>query len=229
MLRASHRVRRAHRARARVLTATGVLLTTAALTASLTPAHAAGSWHIVPIDVVENARLTEDVIKSIDGSINTVEFRRGGEGNIEVCGFDRTEKISVSRQARWNAPGREGSTVILQFKQLAEGGSAFSRLRQAYAACTPEAFARPDRTTVRYTYLKTKKQIRLVWAVHTGDPATTPIQRAEGLAIKRAGGALIITRSIVRDVATTTPLKTATNAQLTARQFNKYKTAAFYD
>lgn len=227
MRRASHRVRQAHRARARVLTATGVLLSTAALTASLAPAHAAGSWHIVPIDVVENARLTEAVIKSIDGSINTVEYRKGGEGNIEVCGFDRTERISVSRQARWNAPGRVGSTVILQFRNLVDGGSAFSRMRQAYAACTPQEFAKPDKTTVKYTYLKKKKQVRLVWALYT-TPEKTEIQRAEGLAIKRAGGALIITRSIVKDVTTTTPLKTTTNLQLTARQFSKYKTAAFF-
>jgi len=225
MHRASHRVRRAHRAR--VLTVTGVLLSTAALTASLTPAHAAGSWHIVPADVVENARLTESAIKNVDGSINTVEYRKGGEGNIEVCGFDRTERISVSRQARWNAPGRVGSTVILQFKQLVDGGSAFSRMRQAYAACTPQDFAKPDRMTVRYTFVRKKKQIKLVWALHTTNEKTL-IQRAEGLAIKRAGGALIITRSIVRDVVTTTPLKIGTNLTLTAKQFTKYKNAAFF-
>ena len=227
MQRASQRVRQARTGRLRMFTAAGVLLSTAALTASMAPAQAAGSWHIVPADVVENARLTEDAIKNIDSSINTVEYRKGGEGNIEVCGFERTERISASRQARWNAPGRDGSTVILQFKQLVDGGSAFSRMRQAYAACTPALFDKPDRTTVKYTFLTRKKQIRLVWALYTTNEKTL-IQRAEGLAIKRAGGALIITRSIVRDVATTAPLKTTTNAQLTARQFSKYKSAAFF-
>jgi len=211
----------------RLLTTTGVLLTSAALTASLAPAQAAGSWHIVGTDVVENARLTETAIKAVDGSIDTVEYRKGGEGNIEVCGFDRTERISVSRQARWAATGRTGSTLILQFKNLVDGGTAFSRLRQTYAACTPQQFAKPDRITVRYTYLKKKKQIRLVWALYTTDQKDL-IQRAEGLAIKRAGGALIITRSIIKDKTDTTSLKTATNLQLTGKQFTKYKSAAFF-
>ena len=213
-------------AKARVRTVAGVLLTTAALTAPLLPAHAAGSWHIIGTDQVENARLTEAQIKGVDGSINTVEYRKGGEGNIELCGFQRTERISASRQARWATPARTGSTLILQFRNVNDGGTAFSRLRQAYAACTPQQFAKPDKTTVRYSYLKRKKQVRLIWALYT-TPAKTLIQRAEGLAIKRAGGALIITRSIVKDVVSTDPLKTSTNQALTARQFSKYRAAAF--
>ncbi len=213
-------------ARARWLTTAGVLLSTAALTAPMTPAYAAGTWHILAADAVENARLTADAITNVDGSINTVEFRKGGEGNIEICGFQRTEQISASRQVRWGAPDRTGSTLILQFRNVVDGGSAFSRLRQAYAACTPAQFAKPLRTTVKYSYLLKKKQIRMVWALYTTN-AKTQVQRAEGLSIKRAGGALIITRSIVKDVPDTTNLKTNINLALTAKQFGKYKAAAF--
>ena len=133
---------------------------------------------------------------------------------------------SASRQIRWSSPSRTGSTLILQFRNIVDGGTAFSRLRQTYAACTPTQFAKPDKTTVTYKYLKKPKQIRLVWALYT-TTAKTEIQRAEALAIKRAGGALIITRSIVKDVPDTTSLKTSVNQKLTGRQFAKYKAAAF--
>lgn len=215
--------------RTRTLTTVGVLLSTAALTASLTPGAVAGTaktWHILPVDKVEQARLTEDVIKSIDGSITTVEYRKGGEGNIEVCGFQRTEQISVSRQARWTAGERKGSTLILQFRNVVDGGSAFTRLKQAYLGCTADTFGykHPDRVTVKPTFLKKKKQVRLLWAIYTS-AAKTEVQRAEGLAIKRAGGALIITRSITKDF---TALKPTVNQALTARQFGKYKAAAYF-
>jgi hypothetical protein len=213
-------------AKARVMTTVGAVLGAAVIAAPITPAQAAGSWHIVSATDVENARLTASAVQDLDGSINFVEYRKGGEGNIEVCGFDRTEHISASRQTRWASPSRSGSTLILQFRQLVEGGTAFSRMRQTYAACTPDQFAKPDKTTVKYSYLKKKKQIRLVWALYT-TTTKTEVQRAEGLAIKRAGGALIITRSIVKDVPDTTPLKTDVNSQLTARQFAKYKAVAF--
>ena len=214
--------------RTRTLTTVGVLLSTAALAASLTPGAVAGTktWHILPGDKVEQARLTESVIKNIDGSITTVEYRKGGEGNIEVCGFQRTERISVSRQARWTAGDRKGSTVILQFRNVADGGSAFTRLKQAYLGCTAESFGykHPDRVTVKASFLKKKKQVRLLWAIYTS-AAKTEMQRAEGLAIKRAGGSLIITRSVTKDFTT---LKPTVNQALTARQFGKYKAAAYY-
>lgn len=214
--------------RTRTLTTVGVLLSTAALAASLTPGAVAGTktWHILPGDKVEQARLTESVIKNIDGSITTVEYRKGGEGNIEVCGFQRTERISVSRQARWTAGDRKGSTVILQFRNVADGGSAFTRLKQAYLGCTAESFGykHPDRVTVKASFLKKKKQVRLLWAIYTS-AAKTEVQRAEGLAIKRAGGSLIITRSVTKDFTT---LKPTVNQALTARQFGKYKAAAYY-
>lgn len=110
----------------RFLTAAGALLSTVALAASMAPAATAvttKTWHIVGADVVENARLAEDVIKGVDTSITTVEYRKGGEGNIEVCGFQRTEHISASRQARWTAPDRTGSTLILQFRNIVDGGT----------------------------------------------------------------------------------------------------------
>ncbi len=213
----------------RFLTAAGALLSTVALAASMAPAATAvttKTWHIVGADVVENARLAEDVIKGVDTSITTVEYRKGGEGNIEVCGFQRTEHISASRQARWTAPDRTGSTLILQFRNIVDGGNAFTRLKQAYVNCTPDTFggtAPANRVTVNGSYSKKKKQLKLGWAIYTSS-AKTETLRAEGLAVKRAGGALIITRSITKDITTLNP---AVNQALTARQFAKYKAVAF--
>lgn len=214
--------------RSRLLSTGGALIAAAALTASLAPASTAATnktWHILGIDAVEQARLTEEAIKNIDNAITTVEFRKGGEGNIEICGFERTEKISVSRQARWDAGARKGSTLILQFRQIVDGGNAFTRLKQAYLNCTPDTFGykHPDRVTVKAAFLKKSKQLRMQWAIYTS-AAKTETQRAEGLAIKRAGGALIITRSITKDI---TKLRPDINKTLTGRQFAKYKAAAY--
>lgn len=207
-----------------------VLLATAALAAGLAPASAAvttETWHIEPADVVENARLTEDVFKGVDSSITAVEFRKGGEGNIEKCGFQRTEHISASRQARWTAGDRTGSTLILQFGEIVDGGNAFTRLRQAYVNCTSDTFggtAPANRVTVHGSYSKKKKQAKLTWAIYTTS-AKTETLRAEGLAVKRAGGALVITRSITKDITT---VRRDINQKLTARQFGKYKVAAYH-
>jgi hypothetical protein len=218
-------------ARTRALATVGVLLSTAALTASLIPGALAGTtktWHILPVDKVEQARLTEVVIKNIDASITAVEYRQGGVGNTEICGFDRTEQISASRQARWTTSGtRRGTTLIMQFHNLVDGGAAFSRLKQTYQACTAQDFPRPERTTVKYRFLTKKKQIQMVWALFTTD-AKTEIQRAEGLSIRRAGGALIVTRTIATDVAGTRALKMKKSVALTSRQFGKYKSAAYF-
>jgi hypothetical protein len=214
---------------ARLRAAAVAVVGAAALTASLAPASVAGTqtWHILGAIPVENARLTQDVIVGIDPSIQTVEYRKGGEGNIQICGFQRTEHISVSRQERWTTSGtRIGSTLILQFGQVVDGGSAFNRLKQFYSACTPAMFTKPDRTSVTYAYNTKKKQIRMVWALYTTN-GKTEVQRAEGLAIKRAGGALIITRSIIKDTPDTSGLRTDINSILTARQFAKYKAAAY--
>lgn len=217
------------RTSSRYLTTAGVLLSTVAVAASMAPAVTAATtktWHIVGSDVVENARLTEEAIKGVDSSITTVEYRQGGEGNIEVCGFQRTEHISASRQARWTAPDRTGSTLILQFRDVVDGGNAFKRLKQAYVNCTADTFggtAPANRVTVNGSYSKKKKQLKLRWAIYTSS-AKTETLRAEGLAVKRAGGALIITRSITKDITT---LNLPVNKQLTEGQFGKYKAAAF--
>jgi hypothetical protein len=215
--------------RVRFLMTAGVLLSASGVAAAMMPAATAATtktWHIVGADVVEQARLTEAAITGVDSTISTVEYRKGGEGNIEVCGFLRTERISASRQARWTAPGRTGSTLILQFRDIVDGGNAFTRLKQAYVNCTPESFggtAPANRVTVKGSFLRKKKQLRLGWAIYTSS-AKTETLRAEGLAVKRAGGALIITRSITKDITT---LNHAVNQQLTARQFGKYKAVAF--
>jgi hypothetical protein len=114
----------------------------------------------------------------------------------------------------------------LQFRDIVDGGSAFTRLKQAYVNCTSETFGGTppaNRVTVKGSFLKKKKQLRLTWAIYTSS-AKTETLRAEGLAVKRAGGALIITRSITKDITT---LRTDVNQALTARQFAKYKAAAF--
>ena len=149
-------------------------------------------------------------------------FRKGGEGNVEVCGFERTEKISVSRQSRWDTGDRQGTTTIMQFRAITDGGTAFSRLKQAYLGCSSADMKFPDKTDVRSRFLKKKKQMRLVWTLYTS-PAKITVQRAEGLAVKRAGGAMIVTRSITKGKSDVRP---GINTKLTARQYTKYKAAA---
>ena len=53
----------------------------------------------------------------------------------------------------------------------------------------------------------------------------TEVKRAEALAVRRAGGALIVTRSINRE---STVVRPKINGKLTARQFEKYARAARY-
>ena len=204
----------------------GVLVVSLALTASLMPGAAAGgkTWHIISPDSVAKARLSKTVIKNIDPAIQTVERRKGGQGNVQVCLFERTERISASRQSRWDAGARRGTTTIMQFRQLVDGGAAFSRLKQSYLNCTPDDFGykHPDRVDLTASFLKKKKQMRLVWTIYTSAAKTT-VLRAEGLAVRRAGGALIVTRSITKDKA---EVKPGINTKLTARQYKKYKAAA---
>ena len=61
-----------------------------------------------------------------------------------------------------------------------------------------------------------------MWTLFTS-AAKTEVVRSEGLSIKRAGGALIVTRSITKNLE----VRSDINLALTARQFSKYKTAAF--
>lgn len=213
--------------RSRPATGLAVLMASVALTASLLPgATAAGqSWHVIAPDAVAKARLTKNAIKKVDPSIQSVVRRKGGEGNIEKCGFERTERISASRQSRWDAGARNGTTTIMQFRKVTGGGAAFSRLKQAYLRCTPRLFEfkDPDRVSLRARYFTKNKQLRLVWTIYTSAAKTT-ILRSEGLAVRRAGGALIITRSITKDRA---EVKPAINTKLTERQYDKYKDAAY--
>ncbi|MEO8107393.1 MAG: hypothetical protein ABI720_08745 [Actinomycetes bacterium] len=206
----------------------GVLVAAVALTASLVPgATAAGkSWHIISPDVVGKARLSKTAIKNIDPTISSVVRRRGGEGNVEVCGFQRTERISASRQSRWDAGVRRGTTTIMQFQNLVDGGAAFSRIKQSYLNCTPDSFGykHPDRVNLKASYVRKKKQMRLVWTIYTSAAKVT-VLRAEGLAVRRAGGALIVTRSITKVKG---EVKPGINTKLTARQYTKYRAKAFY-
>ena len=114
----------------------------------------------------------------------------------------------------------------MQLKTLNEGGSAFSRIKQAYVGCTPADFEykHPDRVTIKGAFLKKKKQVRLVWTIYTG-PAKTTVQRTEALAVQRAGGAVIVTRSIAKVPG---GADAKTNVKLTAQQYAKYKKAAYY-
>ena len=186
----------------------------------------AAEWHVLEATQVESARLTEDVVMSTDSNVTSTTLRKGGQGNIEICGFARTEPISVSRQIRWDAGDRTGATMILQLQSFAAGGTAFARMKKAYVACTPAKFggsADPADITVKGSYLKKKKTLRMDWAIYN-NPAHEITIRAEGLSVKRAGAALIITRSITKDFTT---LRDDISLSLTTRQFAKYKAAAY--
>ena len=210
----------------------GVIGLAAAIVLAFAPAasgqtHArAAEWHVLEATDVEAARLTEDVVMSTDPNVTSTSLRKGGQGNIEICGFDRTEPISVSRQIRWDAGERWGATTILQLQSFAAGGTAFARMKKAYVACTPAKFggtADPANVTVKGSYAKKKKTLRIDWALYS-DAAHTNTLRAEGLSVKRAGAALIITRSITKDA---TVLRDDISLSLTTRQFAKYKAAAY--
>lgn len=214
----------------RLLTTGGTLVAAVALVASLAPASTAGSkkWHIVNGDTVAHARLSRQAFHNIDPDIKvkSVRYRKGGEGNVEVCGYVRTERISVSRKANWKAGDRFGRTLIMQYRKVSVGKPAFKRLKRTYLNCTPATFGYkfPDRVTVGSRYLVNKRQVRLRWVIYTS-AAHTEVKRAEALAVSRAGGALIVTRSINREG---TKVRPKMNGKLTKRQFEKYRDAARY-
>ena len=140
-----------------------------ALVATLAPTAAIAakkSWHILPADSVSDARLAKKVIKRIDPAITRVVYRNGGEGNVEVCGYVRTEKISASRKAQWRAGDRKGRTLIMQYQRVVDGKKAFKRLKRTYLNCDATSFGYkfPDRVTVSSRYVKKERQMRLRWA-----------------------------------------------------------------
>jgi hypothetical protein len=205
------------------------ILTLTALVATLAPTAAVAAkktWHILPAASVAEARLAKKVIKRIDPTITRVVYRNGGEGNVEVCGYVRTEKISASRKAQWRAGDRKGRTLIMQYQRVVAGKKAFKRLKRTYLNCDATSFGYkfPDRVTVSSRYVKKQRQMRLRWAIYTS-AEMTEVKRAEALAVRRAGGALIVTRSINRE---STVVKPKINGKLTARQYEKYEKAARY-
>lgn len=210
---------------------TAAVIALTALVATLAPTSTAVAgkqkWHILPADAVADARLAKPVFRNIDPTITKVVYRKGGEGNVEVCGYVRTEKISASRKANWNTSGdRFGRTLIMQYQKIVEGKTGFKRLKRTYLNCDAESFGYkfPDRVKVSAKYLKEKKQVRLKWVIYTS-AEWTEVKRAEGLAVQRAGGALIVTRAINRE---TTQIKPKKIGKLTSRQYEKYKRAARY-
>lgn len=205
------------------------VITLTALVATLAPTSAIAAkktWHILPTASVAEARLAKQVIKRIDPAITRVLYRNGGEGNVEVCGYVRTEKISASRKAQWRAGDRKGRTLIMQYQRIVDGKKAFKRLKRTYLNCDAASFGYkfPDRVTVSSRYVKKARQVRLRWVIYTS-VERTEVKRAESLAVRRAGGALIVTRSINRE---STVVKPKLNGKLTARQYEKYKRAARY-
>jgi hypothetical protein len=207
------------------------VITLTALVATLAPTSTAVAgkqkWHILSADAVAEARLAKPAFRKIDPTITKVAYRKGGEGNVEVCGYVRTEKISASRKASWSTNGdRHGRTLIMQYQKIVEGKTGFKRLKRTYLGCDAASFGYkyPDRVTVSAKYLKNKKQVRLKWVIYTS-AERIEVKRAEGLAVQRAGGALIVTRAINRE---STVIKPKKNGKLTTRQYEKYKRAARY-
>ena len=201
----------------------------AVVAAPMTVAPAAAgtaTWHILRADKVEETRITLEIAQSVDPSITAITYGTGGEANIEQCGFDRIEQISVARHTKWDAGDRKGVTLIMQFNSVTDAQAAFQRAKSAYLSCTPETFGYryPARVDVSAAYLTKKKELRLQWAIYSDSTKTTTL-KANGLAIKRQGAALIITRSTTQDLST---INGAVNGQLTARQGARYKAAAYF-
>jgi hypothetical protein len=194
---------------------------------TLSPA-AAGTptWHKLHAAKVEAARITLGDAQAIDPSISAITYGTGGEANFEQCGFTRTEQISVARHTNWDAGPRKGTTLIMQFNTITDAQAVIARAKSMYVPCTPATFGYryPARVDVKGVYLKTRKELRLQWAIYSDATHTTTL-KANGLTIKRQGMALIITRSTTQNLSTINQL---VNSQLTAKQGALYKAAAFF-
>jgi hypothetical protein len=211
----------------------GIVATAVALTALPlglgTAANAAGTktWHVLSADKVEGSRITLDIAQSVDPAISSTSYGKGGEANIEKCELVRTERITVARHTRWDTSGaRKGITLIMQFNNVTAAQDIFKRAKNKYLPCTAETFGYeyPARVDVKSAFLKKKKELRLAWAIYE-DATKTSTLKANGLTIKRAGAALIITRSTTQSLST---INQITNSKLTARQFARYKAVAFF-
>lgn len=201
----------------------------AGLLLGVLPAGPAGAgtstWHVLSASAVDQTRLTQAQITAIDPNITTVTYGTGGEANFEKCGLQRTEKLSLARNTQWEAGARTGIILIMQFTNVTDAQSIFDRARTAYVNCTPATFDNdPNIVSVKGSYVSTKKELRLQWAVYA-DAAKTITKKANGITIRRAGASLIITRSSTQDLAT---IKQPINSKLTGKQYASYRSAAFF-
>ncbi|MEO8329406.1 MAG: hypothetical protein ABI586_05315 [Candidatus Nanopelagicales bacterium] len=212
--------------RGKFVVAMASTLMLSALPLVVSPASAGTkTWHILHADKVENSRITYDIAHAVDSAIASIAYSKGGEANFEHCGFTRTEHISVARNTRWEAGARHGITLIMQFRRVAAAKGVFQRAKNHYLACTRGNFGYkyPTRVSVKGAYIKKQKQLRLQWAIYD-DATHTSTLKANGIALKREGAALIITRSTTQNLSTITQ---STNSKLTARQGARYKAVAF--
>ncbi len=192
----------------------------------LTVPAAAGSksWHILDAAGVKKTRITLKVAQAVDPQISTLQKGTGGEGNIEKCGVVRTQGISQSRHTRWKAGRRSGITLAMQLKRVRGAKVLFRQAKQKFIGCSAADFPSPSRTKAKGVFNKDKKELQLKWAIYT-DTTRTVTKTANGLAIRRAGAAIIITRSTTHNLKT---VKQLTNSKLTNRQTSRYRNAAFF-
>ena len=212
---------------ARPIVGAVVVAIAVAATGLALPAQAVDkTWHKLRADEIERSRITLDIAKSVDNAIDTINPGKGGEANIEKCGVERTQGISVARNTRWDAGNRNGIVLIMQMKNQRGAKRLFNITKNKYLACTPENFGYdfPPRVKVNGRFIEKKKEIRLQWAIYE-DATQTSTLKANGLTIRRMGLALIITRSTTQDLST---IKQSVNSQLTAKQSIRYKAAAFF-
>jgi len=212
---------------ARPIVGAVVVAIAVAATALGAPAQAGDkTWHKLRADEIERSRITLDIAKGVDNAIDSINYGKGGEANIEKCGVNRTQGISVARNTRWDAGARKGIVLVMQMKNQRGAKRLFNMTKNRYIACEPETFGYdfPPRVDVNGRFIAKKGEIRLQWAIYE-DSTQTSTLKANGLTIRRMGLALIITRSTTQDIST---IKQSTNSALTAKQSIRYKAAAFF-
>jgi len=212
----------------RSIVATLVTALAVAATPIIVSPAAAGTatWHVLRAAKVEATRITLENAQAIDPSISAITYATGGEANTEQCGFVRTELTSVARHTKWVAGSRTGVTLIMQFRNLTDAQTVFQRAKSIYVPCTPQTFGYryPARVDVTGSYLRKRHELRLQWAIYSNATKTTTL-KANGLAIRRQGAALIITRSTTQSLST---INQPINSLLTTKQGERYKAAAYF-